>query len=889
MANALPAPTRRPASGTARVLRPALMERLERGARGAVTVVAAPAGSGKTVLVRSWVESRGGPDRRAAWVAVERGERDPQRFWSAVISELRTAAPADMRIEGLAPTPGFDGDAVVRRLLSELSAGAGPVVLVIDDVHEIAAMEILEQLTYFLDHLPSTVHVVLVTRHDPQLGLHRRRLEGGLTEIRSADLQFTLEETQEMLSAFGITLSDSGLRRLHERTEGWVAGLRLAAVALASGSDPDGFVEEFSGSERTVAEYLLAEVLSSQPPDIRRLLVRTSLLDRVNGPLGDLLTGLSGTERHLQALADAGGFVLAVDAGRTWFRFHHLLADLLAAELRHTEPEEISRIHHAAARWYADNGLVIEAISHAQAAGEHDMAAGLLIEHYFSLMLDGRQATASSLLKSSALESGSPSPEIAVVVANEQLAAGSLDQAMAYLTLAERQAETVPENRRHRFEMALLVTRLSLARRLGDFQSVADAAKRAGTMVEPESTYDITMHNDVRALMLMNLGIVEVWSRRDAEGLRHLEEARTLAERIGRPYLQVSAQAHWADAITWDSFTRARGACEAAVALAERHGWSEDPVIGPALVAWAAALMQTGRLVEAEQILARADQTVRADLEPASGFLLNLVHGGVQLALGRSAEAIASLRAAERLELVLVTGSRLGVQLRCSMLHAMLNLAQTDAVRGALAELSEPERDLGAFREIQARLALAMDDPVSAVEVLAPTLDGSAKARRLVILVRSLILEASAREALGETIAAQDALERALDLAEPDTLILPFLHIPSRELLESHPHHRTAHGAFLAEILDVMSGREPAPAHEPTLPLSELSDAELRVLRFLPTNLTAADIASEIYVSMNTVKTHMRHIYAKLDVHTRVEAVDRARELGILGGSVRRR
>ncbi|MBV9355794.1 MAG: AAA family ATPase, partial [Chloroflexi bacterium] len=605
------------------------MKRLERGAGGSVTVLAAPAGSGKTVLVRSWLEGRGETTRRAAWVAVERGERDPQAFWGAVISELRTAAPAGVTIGGPAPTPAFDADAVLRRLLSELASAAGLLVLVIDDVHEIAATEILEQLTYFLEHLPSTVHVVLVTRRDPQLGLHRRRLEGGLIEIRSADLQFTLAESQQMLSAFRITLSDASLRLLHERTEGWVAGLRLAAVALTSHPDPEQFVEEFSGSERTVAEYLLAEVLDSQPPDVRRLLVRTSLLDRVNGPLGDLLTGDSGTERHLQAMAEAGGFVLAVDAKRTWFRFHHLLADLLAAELRRTEPEEIPRIHHATARWYAENGHVIEAIRHAQAAGEHELAAGLLIEHYFSLMLDGRQATASSLLKSSALDSGSARPEIATVVANDQLAAGSLDQAIAYLALAERHAREVPEDRRHRFDMALLVTQLSLARRLGDFQSVAEVVQRSEAMVEANSSYEISMHNDVRALMLTNLGIVEVWSGRDAEGVRHLEEARALAERIGRPYLQVSAQAHRADAMTWDSFTRAREACRDVVALAERHGWGEDPVIGPALVAWAASLMQNGHLEEAEQILARADRTVRADLEPVLGFLLNMVHGGV--------------------------------------------------------------------------------------------------------------------------------------------------------------------------------------------------------------------------------------------------------------------
>ena len=871
-------------AGTFRLLpRPALRQRLEAGAAGPVTVVAAPAGSGKTALVRSWLDSRE-PAQRAAWISVERGERDAQRFWGSVVSELHAVLPAGGTVEALAPTPAFDGETVVRRLVSELAALPHDLVLVLDDVHELATAEILEQLTYFLDHLPAPVHVVLITRRDPQVGLHRRRLDGGLTEIRSADLQFTPEETRQLLSTSGIGLSDEGLERLHHRTEGWAAGLRLAAIALTAHPEPEQFVTEFSGSERTVADYLLAEVLDTLSPDIRRLLVWSSLLDRVNGPLGDLLTGSSGAEQHLRALADEGGFVVAVDEKRTWFRFHHLFADLLAVELRYTEPGEIPRLHRAAAQWLAEHGHIIDAIAHAQAAGDREQAAGLLIEHYFSLTLDGRQATAHALLETWEPGPDPVSPEIATVLANEQLAEGSLDQAAGYLSLAERHAGSVPRDRRHRFEMALLVTRLSLARRVGDFRAVADAVQRAGSLADPGSLYDISMHNDVRTLMLMNLGIAEVWSGRDADGARHLEDARALAERAGRPYLQVSCQAYWAQAVIWRSFTRMGEACREAVALAERHGWGDDPVIGPALVGWATSLMQAGRLEEAEDVLARADRTVRADLEPAVGFLLHLTHGGVHLARGRAAAAAESFRDAERTQLLLVTGSPLGLQLRCSTLHARLDLGQGAAVRDTLAGLGEPERDRPEMREVRARLALASGDPAAAVAVLAPTVRQAAAVDRVPVLVRLLVLEAVAREALGEPRAAQDAVERALDLAERDTLVLPFLHTPSRRLLEHHPRHRTAHGGFIAEILDVLAGRSPAPERGPAAPLlEELSDTELRVLRYLPTNLTAAAIAAQMYLSVNTVKTHIRRIYAKLGAHNRTEAVERGRQLGLVG------
>ena len=628
---------------TALVPRPALTGLLEDGARGPVTVLAASPGSGKTLLVRSWLESDG-RDRRAAWVTVERGERDAQRFWAAVIATLRgAAAPAGVAIEALEPTPQFDGEAVVERLLSELASLDSRLVLVLDDLHELAAPDARAQLTYFLDRLPPSLHVVLISRRDPQLGLHRRRLAGELTEIRSADLRFTLEETREMLTALGIALSEESLVLLHDRTEGWVAGLRLAAMSLAAHPDPDGFVAEFSGSERTVAEYLMAEVLEAQPPHVRRLLVRASLLERVNGELGDLLTDGSAAGRELQALADAGAFVVALDASRTWFRFHHLFADLLAVELRNAEPDEIPRLHALAADWFADHGFAIEAIAHAQAAGDSQRAAGLLIEHYFSLMLDGRRATARALLERLDPEAVVASPELATVVASEQLVDGSLDEAAGYLALAERQRAAVPDERKHRFEMALLVTRLLLARRRRDFR-VLDEASPALTVGEPLDGREISMLGDVRTLVLMNLGILEVWSGQFDMGTQHLEQASELAERIGRPYLQVQCQTHLAHVISWRSFTRALEASKEVIALAERYGWGADPVIGLALVTLGTSLLQAGRFDEAEDWLERAEHTLRSELQPAAGFQLHLARGGLHLARAATPRRSPALR-----------------------------------------------------------------------------------------------------------------------------------------------------------------------------------------------------------------------------------------------------
>jgi LuxR family maltose regulon positive regulatory protein len=313
------------------VSRPGLWERLVGAAR--VTVVSAPPGSGKTVLLRSWI-SEAHLAERAAWVPVGRDERDPQRFWLAVLDALRQTAPGSTLVRELTPAPDLDGWAIVERLLTDLAPLEERLWLVIDDLHELGADQARRQLELLLIRAPAELRFVLATRHDLRLGLHRLRLDAGLTEIRAGDLRFSLAEARALFQAAGVRLTDPALAVLYDRTEGWVAGLRLAALSLAGHPDRERFAEEFSGSERTVAEYLLAEVLERQPEEARRLLLRTSVLDRVNGELADLLTGGSGGERVLHDLERVGAFVVAVDPARSWFRYHHLFADLLQLELR---------------------------------------------------------------------------------------------------------------------------------------------------------------------------------------------------------------------------------------------------------------------------------------------------------------------------------------------------------------------------------------------------------------------------------------------------------------------------------------------------------------------------------------------------------------------------
>jgi len=281
-----------------------------------VTVMSAPAGSGKTVLLRSWI-SEAGLGGRAAWVSARRDERDPQQFWLSVLGALRQTAPGSALVRELTAAPDLDGWAIVERLLKDLAPLDDRVWLVIDDVHELGSGDMLRQLELLVLRASPELRFVLATRRDMRLGLHRLRLEGELTEIRPADLRFSLAEARELFAAAGIELPEPALVMLHERAEGWAAGLRLAALSLAGHPDPERFAAEFSGSERTVAEYLLAEVLERQPEEVRRLLLRTSVLERVSGPLADALTGGTDGERVLLELEAANAFVVSVDAART--------------------------------------------------------------------------------------------------------------------------------------------------------------------------------------------------------------------------------------------------------------------------------------------------------------------------------------------------------------------------------------------------------------------------------------------------------------------------------------------------------------------------------------------------------------------------------------------
>jgi LuxR family transcriptional regulator, maltose regulon positive regulatory protein len=868
------------------IARHGLFDRLDRAAR--VTQISAPAGSGKTVLVRSWLSESGRTDS-AAWVTAQGGEQDPAEFCRLTHDALRATVAGSKLIRPLGDAPGTGGwAAVVEGLITDLSALEEPLWLVIDDVHHLRSPEVQARLRLLIMCAPPEVRFLLVGRKDAALGLHRLRLEGELTEVRSADLRFTLDEAGALFGAASVTLPESSLADLVARTEGWAAGLRLAARSLTGHPDPARFAAEFSGADRTVAEYLRTEVLDQLAEPARQLLLRTSVCERFSGELADRLSGGSGGEEVLRDLEEAGAFVTALDARRSVFRCHPLFADLLRRELRRSDPAGLARLHGAAALWFAARGDPAEAVRHAQAAADWNLAVRLLTEHFLSLILDGRGALVHELLARFPAET-TAGPELGVLRAAAELDRASLDRAERLLSQAELEMTSVPADRRRRFQVNLSIVRLSLAQRRGDLPAVAEEARRILDGDWAVDTATSGQWQELRAVALIRLGTAEQWAGRTGDAERHLDEGAHLADEAKRPRLEIEALTQGAWVAGFRSFRRAAERFARAIELAGENGWADRPLAAPAYAGLCAIRIWQMRLEEAETLLERAERATGGEAEPATGVLLQQARGMVELARGRHARALAAFQTAERLAGMLTAAHPHATPLRAQLLLTLVRMGETGRAEQALAGQQESRHV--AMRAAVAALRLAQNDPQAAADALVPVLAGAAPTASSGWMTQAYLLEAITRDALGDQAAAGRALERALDAAESDGDTLSFVVHPAPELFLRHARSRTAHAALIAETLSLLSGggRAPVPSGPvpsgPGEPAGLLTGSETRILRYLPTNLPVPEIARRLCLSVHTVRTHTRHLYEKLSVHNRTQAVEQARALGLLAPS----
>jgi LuxR family maltose regulon positive regulatory protein len=876
-----------PRAPKAAVLRPRLLDALDAGVQGPITLVAAPAGAGKSALLSSWIAEGRAPGP-VAWLSLDTDDADRRRFWRAVLRALAQATSDDaVSALDVSPREPMRTELVLPALVDALDGREEPVVLVLDDFHQVidTVNDDLERLARFP---PPALRLVIITRADPSIGLGRLRLEGSLTEVRAADLAFTLDEAGALFEAVGIPLAPEALATLWRRTEGWAAALRLAAVSLQHRPDPGDFIEHFAGTDATISDYLVSEVLARQPPDLRDFLLRTSVVDTLSADLADALTGTSDAQRMLARLEHGGVLTTPLDEHGTWHRYHPLFAELLRAELRAQLPEETPQLHRRAASWLAAHDDDAAALRHAAAAGAWDLAAELTTTRWFHMMIDGEMGALRPILETMPRELVEASPELALAFGGALLARGEHAAAQRYLQRAEEGEALVAPERRAEFAASRAAMGLYEGRMRGD---PIGALERARTLLERDAVLeDGALATGVRSFVLAQLGIVELWTGDLDSATAHLEGAHAAAVDEQMDWTALAAGAHLAAARVFrGEIPRAVRHAGEAIALAERRGWSRAGPAGVAYTVQAAVALQRGRRDDAAAYVDRASEAI----DHARDRPLRAAHGLNRALLltdaGESEAALDVLQAArEQLgdwPLLAPLGNMMLAQE--GLLRAAVG--EREAARALLARAESEAATSGAVANAIARLRLLDGDPAEARTVLAPHLTTRDGAPRdgvpLSVRAESWLLDALALDALADHDEAAQALERALDIAEPAGLLrLIETHgAIVRPLLRRHLRHDTAHPAMVGEALDSIERRGARQSRMPGVLLAEpLSDREQAILRYLPTMMSNQEIAGELFVSVNTVKTHLKAIYRKLDATGRREAVERGRALGLM-------
>jgi ATP/maltotriose-dependent transcriptional regulator MalT len=584
-----------PAARAGLVERARLHAILSGGGPRKLTVVEAPAGSGKTTLLAHWLCSEV-ESRPYAWLSLDEGDNDPAQFWTYAVEALRTLEP-DLGSELLALLGGREDtvrEFVLPALVNELAELDRQVVLVLDDYHAIAEQHIHEQLTWLLDHIPGTLEIVLATRVDPPLHLSRLRARGELVHIRAGELRFSVDETDAMLSGLGLELDQPDVEQLQERTEGWAAGLYLAALSLRGRSDAHGFIGSFTGDDRNLADYLLSEVLEEQPADIRRFLVRTSILRRLCGPLCDVLTEDGDSNELLAEIERSNLFVIPLDTRREWYRYHQLFGRLLQLELQRSEPELVPELHRRAADWCQAMGYTADAIHHAAAAGDVEAAANLIADNWMSFFNHGRLATVSAWLDALPVEAVEGDRRLAVARAWVALDRGRLDEAGRWIATAESAQSCELES-----EVAVLgaVHRF----KIGDVSAARVAAERALAL----ESFSATAASCI-------LGITLHLSDRDGEAEPRLSRAVELAREDGNQLGAAYALGYLAliDAAA-GRFDHAEERAEAALGEGSEPGFSQHFVLSIAHRARAEVERSRGRAIAEAESAARALELAR--------------------------------------------------------------------------------------------------------------------------------------------------------------------------------------------------------------------------------------------------------------------------------------
>lgn len=888
-----------------RVARPRLLERLDAGLALPLTLVSAPAGFGKTTLVAEWVA---GLDRPAAWLSLDERESDPVRFLTYLIgalqqieSEAGEATLASIAGPGMAPRLA----SVLPQLVNDINTIPEPFVLVLDDLHLVSGQPVHDALAFLIEQQPEPMHLVIASRADPPLPLARLRARGQLNEIRQEDLRFTPAEAEALLrQALGSELGSSQVGTLTERTEGWIAGLQMASLALQGlpsqpGASPGGaaeFVRTFGGTHRHVADYLVEEVLARQPDEVRAFLLRTSILDRLSGPLCDAVLGESqavGQER-LEALERANLFVSPLDERREWYRYHRLFADLLQMRLREADPPiDVDALHRRAAAWYEGQAMLPEAIQHAIRAADFELAADLIEQAAPDAWRQGELVTALAWLESLPDETRRARPILSIYLATIRFLRAEAFSRVEALIL---DASAADAGGRYAGEVSLLNAVLAMYR--GELAASLDHARQAVERIPGDSLFHSLATRVLSGVHLM-AGDVEAAERLLEEDLAAGERA---GDRLGR---SASLRRLGSLALLRGELRRAKAHYERALDLSRDSSGHLWPVAGRIVIHLAEIALERNELDEADALRVQAADLLERFV-PGWNSESFVVIARLEHARGREEGARAAMRTA--LERARITETSMD-DVYLEILAARLAIWQGDlesAGRWASQWGSEARPRAGSggdlegliqsrmFREIgrstMARYHLARGEPGPAIEILDPVLDGAEAGSAWAKPVELHALRALAHLARGDPARALRDLDRALERAEPEGFVRTFLDEgePMKRLL-TEAAEKGRSSRYARRLLDLAQAGPPPDAGPPparragSADLPEpLTEREVEVLRLLQTSLTTPEIAGELGIAPSTVRTFVKNVYGKLGVHRRWEAVERGRELGLL-------
>jgi LuxR family transcriptional regulator, maltose regulon positive regulatory protein len=908
-----------PPSRPKAVPRSRLIARLNEGLHRKLTLISAPAGFGKTSLVSEWVAGCGRP---SAWLSLDAGDSDPARFLAYLVTALRTVAPSigEGLLEVLQSPQPPPPEAILTALLNEAASIPDRFLLVLDDYHLLDARPIDEALAFLVEHLPPQLHLVIVTREDPPLPLARLRARGHLSELRAADLRFTPAEAAGFLQeVMGLPLSASDIATLQDRTEGWIAGLQLAALSMQGHQDISGFIRAFAGDHRYILDYLVEEVLQRQPDPVRSFLLQTSILDRLSSSLCDAVTGEERGQAHLEALHRGNFFVVPLDDRRQWYRYHHLFADVLAAQLRAEQPDLVATLHRRASVWFEQHGLADDAIRHALAAEDFARAANLVELAWTAARRSRQDATLRVWLQALPDEVLDRRPVLGVAYAHVLLSSGEVMGVEDRLRDAERWLDApaamagrpdssvaamvvLDETAFHQLPGSIALARAGLALARSDVPATVTYARQALELAPEDDHLTRGGATGFLGLAAWTSGDLEAAHRTFADGMASLRKAGNIADAIN-------------GAITLATLRMAQGRLgealrtyERGLRLATERGapflrGTADMYVGMSEIA-----CEQNDLEAARQYLLRS-----TELGEHAGFPQNRYRGRVALARIRAAEddlggALELLDEAERLYM-----SDFSPNVRpIAALKVRAWVAQGrlgEALGWARAQDLSAQDELSYLREFEhitlARVLLARSRrdradapaPREATELLRRLLHAAEAGERTGSVIEILVLQALAHQLLGDIPAALVPLSRALALAEPEGYVRLFVDEgpPMAHLLAAAVRQGIAAsyaGHLLRGFPEAQSAEHPAQNSDTSAARSTLergsslveplSQRELDVLRLLGTDLSGPDIARELMVSLNTLRTHTKNIYDKLGVNNRRAAVHRAAELELL-------